>query len=69
MHSLSMVSSDRARDSRVESDYVDYDPSTDSGHGFLFYEYGIEPLWDAIKAGPRSFRGPAEWGVWRKRAR
>ena len=40
----------------VEQIIADYDPSTDSGYGFLFYVYGSEPLWDAIKRGPGSLQ-------------
>jgi starch synthase len=27
----------------------DYDPTTDSGYGFLCYEYSSEAFWDAMK--------------------
>jgi starch synthase len=40
---------------------ADYDPSTDAGYGFLFYEYGSEPFWDAIKRAKEVFLDRAEW--------
>src|SRR5437588_58555 len=30
----------------------DYDPSIDSGYGFLCYEYSTDAVWDAIKRAP-----------------
>jgi starch synthase len=52
----------------VEQIIVDYDPSTDSGYGFLFYVYGSEPLWDAIKRAREVFDNHAEWERLRQRA-
>ena len=52
----------------VEQIIVDYDPSTDSGYGFLFYVYGSEPLWDAIKRAREVFNNHAEWERLRQRA-
>src|SRR3989449_4851957 len=34
----------------------DYDPTTDSGYGFLCYEYSSEAFWDAIKRTRQIFR-------------
>ena len=34
----------------------DYDPTTDSGYGFLCYEYSSEAFWDAIKRAREIFR-------------
>ncbi|MDQ3198670.1 MAG: glycogen/starch synthase, partial [Verrucomicrobiota bacterium] len=50
MHSLKYGVLPIARAARgVEQIIADYDPATHSGYGFLFYEYGSEPLWDTIK--------------------
>jgi len=62
MHSLKYGVLPLARALRgVEQIIVDYDPSTDSGYGFLFYEYGSEPLWDAIKRAKEIFAERAAW--------
>lgn len=62
MHSLKYGVLPIARALRgVEQIIVDYDPSTDSGYGFLFYEYGSEPLWDAIKRAREVFAQRTEW--------
>jgi starch synthase len=39
----------------------DYDPTTDSGYGFLFYEYSSEAFWDAIKRARQIFRDRNLW--------
>ncbi|MGH8093676.1 MAG: glycogen synthase [Chthoniobacterales bacterium] len=39
-----------------------------SGYGFLFYEYGSEPFWDAIKRAKEIFADRAEWERLMKRA-
>ncbi len=41
----------------------DYDPTLDSGYGFLFYEYSTEAFWDAIKWAREIFR---DQNLWRK---
>ena len=46
----------------------DYDPSTDSGYGFLCYEYSTEAFWDAIKRARDLFRDPEKWGTLMARA-
>ena len=46
----------------------DYDPTTDSGYGFLCYEYSTEAFWDAIKRAREIFRDPALWGKLMERA-
>ena len=33
----------------------DYDPTTDSGYGFLCYEYSSEAFWDAMKRARQIF--------------
>jgi starch synthase len=39
----------------------DYDPTTDSGYGFLCYEYSSEAFWDAIKRAREIFRDRQLW--------
>ena len=46
----------------------DYDPSTDSGTGFLFFEYSPEAFWDAIVRAKRYFRDEEVWSAIRRRA-
>jgi starch synthase len=40
----------------------DYDPWSDSGYGFLCYEYSTEAFWDAIKRARETFHQRALWG-------
>ena len=62
MHSLKYRRApDRPGHPQIEQIIIDYDPSTDAGYGFLFYEYGSEPLWDAIKRAKEVFANRAEW--------
>ena len=69
MHSLKYGVLPIARATRgVEQIIVDYDPSTDTGYGFLFYEYGSEPFWDAIKRAREVFENKPVWDRLRKRA-
>lgn len=46
----------------------DYDPTTERGYGFLFYEYTPEALWDALLRARRDFTDPARWPALRERA-
>jgi starch synthase len=46
----------------------DYDPTTDSGYGFLCYEYSSEAFWDAIKRARYIFRDRRLWTKLMKRA-
>src|SRR5213082_3631482 len=46
----------------------DYDPITDSGYGFLCYEYSSEAFWDAIKRARQIFRDRRLWTKLMKRA-
>jgi len=46
----------------------DYDPTTDSGYGFLFYEYSTEAFWDSIKRAREVFRDRMVWTVLMARA-
>jgi starch synthase len=42
----------------------DYDPTTDSGDGFVYYEPSVEAFWDAIKRAREIFHGDREG--WRR---
>ena len=69
MHSLRYGVLPIARATRgIEQIIADYDPSTNSGYGFLFYEYGSEPFWDAIKRAREVFGQRKEWERIMKRA-
>jgi starch synthase len=46
----------------------DYDPTSDSGYGFLCYEYSSEAFWDAIKRARQIFGDPNLWTKLMKRA-
>jgi starch synthase len=46
----------------------DYDPTTDSGYGFLCYEHSSEAFWDAIKRARQIFRDRRVWTRLMKRA-
>ena len=46
----------------------DYDPTADSGYGFLCYEYSGEAFWDAIKRARQIFRDQRLWTKLMKRA-
>jgi len=46
----------------------DYDPTADSGYGFLCYEYSTEAFWDAIKRARGIFRDRNVWTTLMKRA-
>jgi starch synthase len=46
----------------------DYDPTTDSGYGFLCYEYSTEAFWDSIKRAREVFRDRVVWTVLMARA-
>ena len=39
----------------------DYDPTIDSGYGFLCYEYSSEAFWDAVKRARQLFRNRRLW--------
>ncbi len=41
---------------------ADYDPATERGTAFLFYEYTPEALWDTIGRAKRLFGDPQAWG-------
>ena len=69
MHSLRYGVLPVARALRgIEQIIVDYDPSLGAGYGFLFYRYGSEPFWDAIKRAREVFADRAEWERLMKRA-
>jgi starch synthase len=46
----------------------DYDPTSDSGYGFLCYEYSSEAFWDAIKRARQIFGDRNLWTRLMKRA-
>jgi len=46
----------------------DYDPTADSGYGFLCYEYSAEAFWDAIRRARQTFRDRKVWSRLMKRA-
>ena len=46
----------------------DYDPITDSGYGFLCYEYSSEAFWDAIRRARQAFEDRQLWTRLMKRA-
>jgi starch synthase len=46
----------------------DYEPTADSGYGFLCYEYSSDAFWDAIKRARQIFRNRALWTALMKRA-
>jgi starch synthase len=46
----------------------DYDPTSDSGYGFLCYEYSSEAFWDAIKRARQTFGDRHLWTTLMKRA-
>jgi starch synthase len=46
----------------------DYDPTTDSGYGFLCYEYSTEAFWDTIKRARGIFRDREVWITLMERA-
>jgi len=46
----------------------DYDPTSDTGYGFLCYEYSTEAFWDAIKRAVEVFRQPKVWSQLVRRA-
>ncbi|PYJ28779.1 MAG: hypothetical protein DME90_06865 [Verrucomicrobia bacterium] len=46
----------------------DYDPTTDSGYGFICYEYSSEAFWDAIKRARSVFGDRRLWAKLMKRA-
>ena len=46
----------------------DYDPTSDSGYGFLCYEYSSEAFWDAIKRARQIFGDRNLWTKLMKRA-
>ena len=41
----------------------DYDPTSDTGYGFLYYDQSVEAFWDAIKRAREIYRGAPE--TWR----
>jgi starch synthase len=46
----------------------DYDPTNDSGHGFLFYDFTAEAFWDSIMRVREHFSDAERWNQLRLRA-
>src|SRR5438132_12762189 len=46
----------------------DFDPTMDSGYGFLCYEYSSDAFWDAIKRAREIYRDRNDWTKLMKRA-
>ena len=46
----------------------DYDPTDESGNGFLFFEKSAEAFWDAIKRAKHVFKERAAWEALTQRA-
>jgi len=46
----------------------DYDPTTESGHGFLFFDSTPEALWDALMRAKRHFTDAPHWQGLMRRA-
>jgi starch synthase len=46
----------------------DYDPTTDSGYGFLCYQYSSDAFWDAVKRARQIFRDQDLWTRLMRRA-
>jgi len=69
MHSLKYGSLPIARATGgIHQIIEDYDPATDSGYGFLYYDYSSEALWDSIKRAHEIFRDRPAWGALMERA-
>ena len=47
---------------------TDYDPTTETGNAFLFYEYTTEALWDSIGRAKRHFADEEAGSAWRGKA-
>ena len=47
---------------------ADYDPSDETGNGFVFFSKGAEAFWDAIKRAKHVFKEPAAWEALAHRA-
>ncbi len=47
---------------------TDYDPTTGSGNGFLFFDYNAEALWDAIGRAKKHFTDAEAWKQLMQRA-
>jgi starch synthase len=69
MHSLKYGSLPIARATGgIHQIIEDYDPATDSGYGFLYYDYSSEALWDSIKRAREIFRDRPAWSALMERA-
>ncbi len=52
----------------IEQIIIDYDAASDSGYGFLFYDYTSEAFWDAIRRARELFDNRPEWERLMRRA-
>ena len=52
----------------VQEIIEDYDPTTDAGYGFLYYDSSAEAFWDAIKRAREVFADHAIWTMLMQRA-
>src|SRR5947208_5999774 len=52
----------------IQEIITDHDPTTDTGYGFLCYEYSTAAFWDAIKSTREIFRDRELWGKLMERA-
>ena len=52
----------------IQEIITDHDPTTDTGYGFLCYEYSTEAFWDAIKRARQIFGEPTVWTNLMRRA-
>jgi starch synthase len=69
MYSLKYGTIPIARDSGGLHQIVqDYDPTTGSGNGFVFFDYSVASFWDAIRRARKLFRSKEEWSTLMRRA-
>jgi starch synthase len=47
----------------------DYDPATDGGCGFVYYDHSPMALWDSIRRATQLYRRPEEWNKLTERAK
>src|SRR5947199_10398905 len=53
----------------IQEIITDHDPTTDTGYGFLCYEYSTEAFWEAIKRARQIFGEPTVWTNLMRRAK
>jgi starch synthase len=52
----------------IQEIIADYDPTTDAGYGFLYYDASAEAFWDAIKRAREVFHDEPVWRALMQRA-